>query len=171
MNKFALIAIGKIVGFFGVNGGVKVVPYGESLRNKMKSRQVYIGVSSDDAVPYTIEKITQQNRHVVIKFKGIDDRTSVEQYKQQLLFLEERFVKRPEKGKYFVYEIIGCEVVTAEGNVLGKIDKVYKQSGHDIWSVNKGKTSFLLPVVKEFVKKVDVAQKKITVQLIEGLDE
>ena len=82
-------------------------------------------------------------------------------------YLEAIADERPEleEDEFTMAELTGLQVVTTKGEVLGKVDEVLPYPAHDILKV--GET--LIPLVKEFVKEVDVKGGRITVELIEGM--
>ena len=59
------------------------------------------------------------------------------------------------------------------GDLLGHLKDVLQNTAQDLYEIKKvsdGKI-FYIPVVDEFVKQIDIKQKKITVHLIEGMME
>ena len=63
-------------------------------------------------------------------------------------------------------------VATAAATVIGTLCDVIKNSAQDLYEVereNKGK--FLIPAVEEFILKIDMESRTMTVRLIEGLIE
>ena len=64
----------------------------------------------------------------------------------------------------------GLDVVTDEGQNLGKLEDIYNTGSNDIYVVkdNLGK-QVLLPAIKDVIKKVDLSEKKITVHILNGL--
>ena len=107
----------------------------------------------------------------MVKLDGVNDRTAAEKIIGQYVFVDEQSLKRPEKGTYFVDDVIECEVWSTEGRLIGKVEEVYKMAGHDMWAVRNGEKLHMIPAAKEFVKNVDIKNRKILVQLIEGLIE
>ena len=67
-------------------------------------------------------------------------------------------------------DLIGCQVLTEAGEILGVFKDVLDSRAHDIWVV-EGRREYLIPARKEIVMSVDVAAKKILVRLPPGLRE
>ena len=164
-----LFAVGKIVGCFGIDGCVKLQPTTHSVERFGRLRSVFIGRSVDSATPYRIDEVLDKNRSTMLRIHGVDDRTTAEALVGAFIFVREEDLSKPPEGSYLIHEIVGAEVVTQEGKVLGTISDVYKLPGQDMWVVRRGEKEYLLPVVKEFIASVDVARKRITVCPIEGL--
>ncbi|MBI4547032.1 MAG: 16S rRNA processing protein RimM [Ignavibacteriae bacterium] len=166
-----LFAVGKIVGCFGVKGYVRVEAYTESPQRLKTLQKIFIGASTTNVITCLIQDIVLNKNSVLIKFDGVNDRTSVERIVGQMLFVEQCDLPILNEGTYFIHDIIGCEVITSEGFHLGRIDDVYKLPAHDLWAMRNRAKVYLIPAVKDFVKTVDVKHKRIVVQVIEGLIE
>ena len=71
---------------------------------------------------------------------------------------------------YYIADLIGLEVYTEDGEYLGKVDDIFNTGSNDIYVVKDdlGKQK-LLPGIDEVIKKVDLDNGRITVNLIEGL--
>ena len=66
--------------------------------------------------------------------------------------------------------MIGLEVYTEEGELLGTLKEVLQPGANDVYVVeNEAKQEILLPVIPDVIKQVDIEEKKITVKLLEGL--
>ncbi len=71
------------------------------------------------------------------------------------------------KDTYHVNDLIGLSVETVEGKSLGKVTNVLNMPTDDLLEIG----SLLLPFRKEFVKKLNLKESKITVKLLEGMLE
>lgn len=76
------------------------------------------------------------------------------------------------EGEYYFHEIIGCTVVTEEGETVGTVSEILTPGANDVWVVkrNNGK-EVLIPYIEDVVKNVDVEAKIITIRPMEGLLE
>jgi 16S rRNA processing protein RimM len=166
-----LIAVGKLGACFGLKGYLKVQLYSSSPERVLELRKVYVGATPEDATEYRIEEAEIQHSNVVVKFESIEDRTEAEKLRGKFLFVNESASVKPAKGKFFVHEIIGCNVQTADGTSVGVIEDVLKLPGNDVWTVRLGGTTYMIPAVKEFVEKVDIENRTVTVKSVEGLIE
>jgi 16S rRNA processing protein RimM len=71
---------------------------------------------------------------------------------------------------FLVKDLAGCQVVTVQGDVLGVLKDVLPTGGNDIYVV-AGAKEILIPALKSIVKKIDVANKRIEVDLPAGLKD
>ena len=152
-----LIRVGVIINTFGVKGEVKIYPdidYFDELE------RVFI-----EGKEYKIEKLRDQKGIIIAKFEGIDDINQIESLKNEevMIALEDR-PELPE-GKHYVGDLLGLEVITEDGQVLGTLDNIYNTGANDIYEVGE----ILLPATDEVIKQIDMENKKIIVHLLKGL--
>jgi 16S rRNA processing protein RimM len=152
-----LIRVGVIINTFGVKGEVKIYPdidyFDELKRVFIKDKE------------YKIEKLRDQKGIIIAKFEGIDDINQIESLKNSevMIALEDR-PELPE-GKHYVGDLLGLEVITEDGQVLGTLDNIYNTGAIDIYEVGE----ILLPATDEVIKQIDMENKKIIVHLLKGL--
>ncbi len=149
--------LGKIVNTFGLKGELKVWPYVDYIS---KVKKVYI-----NNVQMEIEKARFQKNIFVIKLKGIDTIEEAEKLKNHVLEMNRIDAPELQKGTYYISDLIGFDVYTDEGQLLGKLDDIFNTGANDIYQVGK----ILLPAIKDVIKQIDIENKKIIVHLIKGL--
>ena len=148
------LEVGQVVNIFGIKGEVKVTPFTDDIRRFDELKKVYVKIKGESK-QYQIENVKYHKNMVLLKFKGIDKI-------EDAIPLEE--------GTYFIADLIGLEVYTDEGNILGKVEDIYNTGGKDIYVVKDelGK-QILLPGIDEVIKEVNLEDSKIIVHLIPGL--
>ncbi|MCG4586082.1 PRC-barrel domain-containing protein, partial [Anaerosalibacter bizertensis] len=64
-------------------------------------------------------------------------------------------------------------VLDIKGNKIGIVTQVITNTGNDIYIIKSEDNSknYLIPAVKQFIKKVDIKNKEIIIEPIEGLIE
>ena len=149
--------LGKIVNTFGLKGELKVYPYVDYIP---KVKKVYI-----NGKPVEIERARNQKSIVVIKLKGIDTIEQAEELKNVMLEMDRIDAPKLPKGTYYVNDLIGFDVYTDEGELLGKLDDIFTTGANDVYQVGK----ILLPAIKDVIKQIDTENKKIIVHLLKGL--
>lgn len=166
-----LYAIGKVSKAFGVRGEVVVRPMTESPARFKKLKDVYLGREESDAHRRTVEYANIDARGVRLKFAETVNRTEAERLVGSLVFVDEEHRVKPKKGSHFIHDVVGLSVVDEEGNAVGIVKDVLRLPAHDVYVIDKNGREWLLPAVKEFVRSIDVAARKMRVRVIEGLME
>jgi 16S rRNA processing protein RimM len=72
---------------------------------------------------------------------------------------------------WYECDLIGMAVVDEHDHELGVLDTIWELPAHSVLVVKQGGRELLIPAVKEFVRAVDLAQRRMTVRMIEGLVE
>ena len=163
------IKIGKIVNAVALRGEVKVYHYSDYKERFEELSHIYIE-SKKKFIEYKIEKVRYQKDMVILKLEGIDDRNAAETLKEHDVFITEDDLRELPEDTFYVRDLIGCMVFDEKSNSdIGEITDVLQNSAQDIYVVNRENgEEVLIPAVKEFVKSIDIEQKKVTVSLISG---
>ena len=167
MTKY--LEIGQIVNTFGIKGMVKVKPFTENVRRFDKLEKVYIN-NKKSIKEYSIEEVKYHKDMVLIKFKGIENPEQANLLRESYLIVDKEKEEPLEEGTYYIVDMIGLEVYTEEGELLGKLEDIFNTGSNDIYVVkNELGEQILLPAISEVIRKIDMENKKIIVHLISGL--
>ena len=163
------LEIDQIVNTFGVKGMVKVNPFTDDITRFDKLKKVYI-CKKASMEEVEIEEVKYHKNMVLLKIKGINDMNQAEKCKGLYLKIHRKDAIKLPKDTYFIADLLGLEVYTDEGVLLGKVDDIYNTGSNDIYVVKDdlGK-QILLPGTKEVLKEISLEKEKIVVHLIKGL--
>ena len=164
----SLLEVGQIVNTYGIKGFVKVNPLVDN-NNQFKSFKTLYIQQKNNLKELQVEEVKFSKNQVLLKFKGIETIEQAEELRNYYLQAKRSDI-RLEKGAYFIVDLIGLEVYTEEGELLGVLKEVLQPGANDVYVVeNKAKQEILLPVIPDVVKQVDIEGKKVIVKLLEGL--
>lgn len=163
--------VGKITKCFGVQGYVAVHSFTQSPERIKDFHNFFVGTSMREHESYDVEDVRRRGQSVLIKFRSINDRTAAEKIVGKYLFGDRREVAQPGKGTYFIDQIVGCKVWSDEGNFLGVVADVLKLPAQDVWVVTDGDKEHWIPAVKQFIHSVDTKERKVVINVIDGLIE
>ncbi|MDQ7038894.1 MAG: ribosome maturation factor RimM [Aquificota bacterium] len=155
------VVIGRVLDTFGTKGELKVFPYApEEVYENLK--RVYLKRKGGDYFSFEVEWVRKHREFYLVKLKGYDDIGSAEQFRKATLFLPEE--ELPERGEdeFYAYEIVGMEVITDRGRVLGRVKRVEDYGVYDMLILEDEKT--YIPFVGEIVLKVDREKNRIEVK-------
>ena len=167
MTKY--LEIGQIVNTFGINGMVKVKPFTDDITRFDKLKKVYIK-NKNGKKEYEIEEVKYHKQMALIKFKGIENPEDANLLRESYLIIDRENEEPLEEGTYYIVDLIGVEVYTDEGELLGTLKDIFNTGSNDIYEVKDelGK-QILLPAIADVIKEIDVKNRKIIVHLIKGL--
>lgn len=156
------IRVAQIVGPFGIKGLLKLKLLSDFPERFEAGRRLLM--NGDWVV---IEESAVHKNQIIVRLSGVNDRTAAEAL--QWVYLDAIADERPELGddEYLTDDLMGLQVVTPEGRILGKVDRVDAYPAHDLLVVGK----LLIPAVKEFVNDVDLDAERIVVSLIPGMED
>ena len=166
-----MLEAGKIVNTHGLKGEVKVIAWTDYPDDFENIDYVYVKRKKGDEKLH-ISSIKYQKNNLIIKFDEIKDINEAETYKNLILYVEREMLGELPEGVYYIADLIGLKVITSAGETIGEIADVFNTGANDIYDVKReGKKNMLIPVIDKVVKKVDIENKTVTVELMEGLDE
>jgi 16S rRNA processing protein RimM len=174
LSEKQLILVGHLVNTQGVRGEVRVLSRTDfpDKRFKNGNRVFLVHSNFPRPIPLTITSSRNHKQFILLTFEGHGNIDDVEKYKGgELKVPEDELTDLPE-NTYYIYQLIGCQVVSDEGQELGVVRDVLQTGANDVYIVKppKGK-DLLFPVIPDCVLDVDVANKKIVVHIMPGLLE
>jgi 16S rRNA processing protein RimM len=152
--------IGRIVGVFGLQGGLKVAPLTNFATRFEVGARLFLGGKE-----HRIHKVHWHGQQVRIHIDGVETVEAAEVLRGQMLNVPAADKPKLAKDEFRVVDLIGCEVITADGQSLGALDDVVASPAQDLLKVGE----ILIPMSKTFVKKIDLDNRTITVELIPGM--
>ncbi len=162
--------IGQISNTHGLKGEMKVRPFTEKNEDYAKLENILVDFNGT-LKEYTVESVRYQKDVVLMKLKGVDDIEEAEKLKGHYIKIPRDSAKKINEDEYFIADLLGCEVYQDE-TLLGVLDDVFTAGGSDVYVVKrKGKQDLLLPAISSVVKKVDVVNQKVFVEVPRGLED
>ena len=162
------LEVGQIVNTFGIKGELKVTPFTDDINRFDDLKKVYVKTRKEDKL-YKVEGVRYHKNMVLLKLEGIENPEQAELLKNTYLEIDREDAIPLKEGQYFIVDLIGLDVYTDEGNLLGKVEDIYNTGANDIYVVKDelGK-QILLPGIKDVIKEV-ILDDRIIVHLIPGL--
>lgn len=161
------IRIGQVVNVVGLKGELKVYHYSDYKERFEELAQIYLGNTQ-----YKIAGVRYNKEIVILKLAGIDDRTEAEKHKGEDVYIDKADVRELPEDTYYIFDLIGLNVIDEGGEVIGTLCDVIQNSAQDLYEIEReNKDKFLIPAVEEFILKIDMKSRTMTVRLIEGLFE
>ena len=166
MNYFE---IGKIVNTQGLRGEVRVVPTTDDPARFQLLSDVIVSLKHGDEI-LVIESVRYHKQFVILKFKGIDHIDDAGKLKNSLIKIPPELALPLEENEYYIRDLIGLNVYTADQIHIGTITDVLPTGANDVYAIagQDGKTIYI-PAISQCVLAVDIPGRKMTVRLLEGL--
>ena len=165
------LSLGKIIDSFGLDGTLKVYSTtdNQKLRYKKGNKLFLYNEQEDSRIQVTVVSYRSSGNLDYVKFEEIKSPEQGKEYKG----FEIHTIKDANDlkvGYYFYSDLVGCVIIDQDNNVLGKVSKVEEFPAQLTLRVRRenGK-DFFVPFVKQFIKKVDIENKTISINVIEGM--
>ncbi len=164
------LRIGVITSPHGIRGEVNVYPTTDDIRRFSQVKSVTVD-RKGSLTRMDITGVKQQKGMIILGLSGITDRTAAEGYRQADILIYKHESPK-EEGRYLVCDLIGMRVFTGEGEEVGVINDVLFTGANSIYQVERpGKKELLLPAIPDCIKAVDVENKRMTVEILPGLED
>lgn len=164
-----IFTIGKIINAQGIRGEVKVLPMTEFPERFDTMDKVRIN-NKGRISELTLEGSRAHKNFIFLKFKEINTMNDALTLKDSLIQVtRDELVPLPE-GRYYIFDLIDLPVYTVDGELLGHLKDVFQTGSNDVYTVKtpEGK-EVLLPAIPQVIKDINLTEKKIVVELMEGL--
>lgn len=164
--------VGKIVNTHGVRGEVRVISKTDfpELRYKKGSALGLFMPKSKEPIQLIVSAHRKHKNFDLLMFENHPNLNDVEKYRDGILKVAEQYLGELGENEFYLHEIMGCEVFDLAGVNIGKVTEVITTGANDVWAVkpDEGKMHYI-PYIEDVVKEVDVDNKKIMIDPLEGL--
>lgn len=165
------LKVGKIINTHGLKGEVKVLSSTDFENERFKKGSSLIITRGNQVIREVIvESYRNHKNMILVKFEDINSIEEAEKLKNLQIKVELSDDNSLEENEFYFYEIIGCEVFDESSNLLGVISEILTPGANDVWVIKSdlGK-EILIPYIEDVVKKIDVENKRIDIEVMEGL--
>lgn len=171
MDDDHLVVLGRVTDAYGVNGWIKIQPYGGAADSALLTARNWTfrrGAESSRPGPappaidrvIAIERARCHSLSVVAKPVDAHDRSDAEALKGAEVFVRRSEFPPLPAGEFYWIDLIGCEVLDPQGARLGRVAAIDDHGAHPILQLDGGD---LIPFVDEYVVEVDPAAGRIVV--------
>jgi len=164
-----LIPLGKIIKPHGIKGELKIKLYNNDSKTFIIGQKVWIDDGKNNYNSYVVEKSSFLSKKFKLKLVSIDSRNSAESLRNHTLLVSRASFPKLKPEEFYLVDLIGFIVEDQNSNVVGKICEIMENPANDILIVVNNHEEYLIPLLDNFVKLFDFKNKKIIVNVIDGL--
>ncbi len=163
MKKY--IEIGKIVNTHGLYGQLKVQLWCDSPDFFMEFDEFYL----KNEKKIKISDMKMHKNMMLVSIEGINNINEAEKLKESVLYINRDEIELAE-DRVFIQDLIGLTVFDIRQNRnIGTLKEVLPNPANDLYLIENGKNTYLIPAVNEFLRDVNFETSVITVETIEGM--
>jgi 16S rRNA processing protein RimM len=162
------VAVGKVVGVFGIGGEVKVEAFTSFPERFAETPLLYAGAQH---TPFKVLRSHPHKHHVLLQLEGTQTVEAAERLRGLTLYIPADQIHALTENQYYLHDVVGLRVLHVDGRELGTVKDILLTGGIDLFVVQSSQTGkeILLPAVKEFIKTVDIPAGVLEVDPIPGL--
>jgi 16S rRNA processing protein RimM len=159
------IAIGKIVGPFGIRGEVKLLVLTDFPERFDRGRNVTLVTETDRRVV----KVQRSRPHaggLIAKLEGVETRNDAEALRDAELVIDKSELADLEPGSYYIFDVLGLKVSTDDGRDLGEVTEILQGGANDVYVTSTG---VCIPALKDIVTTIDLDKRVMVIKPMPGL--
>ncbi len=169
MRKEDCFYLGKIVKKHSFRGEViiKLDTDEPELYRNMESVFVNLG---GNLIPFFIEKSSlSKQTQFRVKFEDINTEEEAESILRSEIYLPLDLLPKLEGTKFYYHEVIGFKMLDVNFGLVGTIESINDTAAQPLFEILHGDKEVFIPLIDDFIKKVDRIKKEIHVETPEGL--
>ena len=165
------LSLGKIVGPFEIDGTIRVFSTTDNASKRYKKgAEVFLyDEKTGQHTKYVVISYKMSGKFDLVKLEGINTPEKVDEYRNNEIHVL-KDTSDLEVGYYFYSDLVGCKILDQNNNELGIVSKVEEFPAQITLRVKrKNQKDFFVPFIKQFIISVDIDNKSIIINVIEGL--
>ena len=171
MAKTDRVCVGSIAGSFGVQGEVRL----KSFCSDPEAIGAYGPLFTEDGSRSFTVKLTRANVSggLGARLSGVTTKEQADALKGTSLYADREKLPSLPDDEFYHADLIGMEVRDTGGVLVGNVRAVHNHGAGDLLEVfGPGlKTTLMIPFTLAVVPTVDLAARRIVIDMPEGLDE
>jgi 16S rRNA processing protein RimM len=157
--------VGIVNSTWGLRGHVKVTAYSSNPERFAVGSTLYVR-----GEPRKVTALNMSQGYPIVQFEGYQDATSAEALRGSLIEIDESELPPLPEGEYYLHDLVGLEVVTREGEVVGTLTQALTTGANDVYVVRReGKPDALIPAIPDVILSVDLQARRMTIDAMPGL--
>lgn len=162
-----MIVLGRIVAPFGVQGWLKIHPFGDDPAAWRKMSHWWLADDPDAPdeawVQYPLRGCRPHGKGLVATLEGVPDRNAAEAIEGRFIGAPREAMPATAEDEYYWGDLVGLAVSNEADEPLGSVSGLVSTGAHDVLQVQDGEVERLIPFVAAYVLEVDLAARRIRV--------
>ena len=171
MRKEDCFYLGKIAKKFSFKGEVLIYLDTDEPELYENMESIFVEFNKN-LIPFFIENSSlHKNDFLRVKFEDVDNEEQADEIINCEVYLPISMLPKLEGNKFYFHEVIGFEIEDKRLGVFGKIVSINDSSAQPLFEVVNGSVEILVPMIDQFLVKIDRENKRVIMDLPEGLVE
>lgn len=169
MRKEDCFYLGKIVTKYSFKGEVviKLDTDEPELYKNMESVYVDFG---NNLVPFFIDKSSlHKGNQLRVQFEDVYSEEEADSILKCEIYLPLDLLPKLNGDKFYFHEVIGFTVIDSNFGEVGSLVHINDKAAQPLFEIDREGKEIFIPMIDDFIKKVDRENKQIQVETPEGL--
>lgn len=171
MRKEDCFYLGKIAKKFSFKGEVLIYLDTDEPELYEDMESVFVDFNKNLIPFFIVNSNLHKNDFLRVKFEDVDDEVAADEIIGREVYLPISMLPKLEGNKFYFHEVIGFDIEDKRLGVFGKIVSINDSSAQPLFEVVNGSVEILVPMIDQFLVKIDRENKKVIMDLPEGLVE
>ncbi len=119
-------------------------------------------------VRLTVKSARESGRDLAVFFEEVGTLEEADALRGKELFVPESEVPPLPEGEYYHFQVLGLEVYTSRGRLLGIVSDIISAGEKDVYVVKGQGGEYLIPVTDDAIEKIDPVGGRITLRPMKG---
>ena len=169
MRKEDCFYLGKIVTKYSFKGEVVIKLDTDEPELYKEMESVYVEFGSN-LVPFFIQKSSlHKGNQLRVQFEDVYSDEEADSILKCGIYLPMSLLPKLDGNKFYFHEVIGFTVVDLKFGEVGSIVHINDKAAQPLFEIDRDGKEVFIPMIDDFIKKVDRVNKKIEVETPEGL--
>ncbi len=123
-------------------------------------------------LPFFIESsLLQKGNQMRIRFEDVNNEADADAILKTDVYLPLNLLPKLTGNQFYFHEIIGFMLEDVHFGEVGIITSINDKTAQDLFVIEKDDSEILIPMIDDFIQKIDRENKKVIVETPEGLIE
>ena len=164
------LEFGFVAGVFGVHGEVRLHMHNPS--SDLLKQPLNLALVAPDGRRYAVICTARPGagKRIIGQLTGLADREVAASLKGYVLALPKSALPETNDDEFYIHEVVGA-VVWAEGIERGHVKAVHQTAEHDVFELETPTGPVFVPVLREFIGALDLANQRVDIVASALLEE
>ncbi|GAW68898.1 ribosome maturation factor RimM [Geoanaerobacter pelophilus] len=169
MSGSKKLLIGKIQGTQGIKGQLRVIPFAGDASSISQLNEVFLKSPTGALEPFAVVSAKAHGKRVILTLKPFDNINQVLHLVGREIYADRVSLPELPDDEFYWSDLLGLQVATSDGEELGELVDIIETGSNDVYVVKKYGREVLIPALEDVVLSIDLAERRMTVSLPEGL--
>jgi len=161
------IVIGKVVKPHGLNGEIKVRLLTDFPERFSAGRRILLKTNGADF--RSIRKSRVEGEFVYLALDTIDSAGPAAELTGAEFVIPAEELAPANEGFFYPFQLIGLDVLDESGEKVGIVSDVFLRPGQSFLEVRSLGKEYLLPASREFIRSIEIPERRIRIRNLNGL--